>query len=1030
MKLLNTSSLLRKLGYDFHEFIQDPVIPDLSEKRFSDLIPEIANSERGRNISEARLYSHQLKTLEGLRRGSNVVLISGSGSGKTEAWFLYTALERKKTLAIYPTLALANDQIERLSEYSNAIGMKSDYLDASRNRELISRFKSGLRKYVSELDLLVTNPAFLMHEIKKMVSGRSNLQLFIQDLDLLVIDEFDFYSPREISLLLSMSRIMEELSDFQIAILTATLGNPEDLKRTLTEINGKNTIVIRGKPFRPENRVYLIIGKNLRQIWEEIREKREQFLGRDEIGEDVMEALEDFDKFKENYLKVLETAKYLGLEIPNPVADPVELIKEYCLSEEEEGLTLVFTKSIRKAEEIVKRTIVEDQSLNGRIKAHHHLISREERKKVEEEAKKGELRVLVSPRTLAQGIDIGQVLRIVHIGLPETVREFKQREGRKGRRVGIKYTETVVFPFGRWDRDLVMRGIKTFEKWTEVPLEHAIVNPENKYSLLFESMYKFLTRRKLNKEEINFLIDLGLIRRGELTPLGERTWKYLNFYEFAPPYGIKRYFSGNPIQDIGHCDLVERFQIGCFDYSSDGIVQDLRRKGRTITGVNVVPIKGIWSVDHFSYALEEYEKSKFKWGEYPDPIGDYFSGRLHSEVICVVTPPKNGFGKYTKIPNRVYWKLYGKNYRPVRVNGKTLFLRDSKSIEVIAPTGGKYEDYTYGVVLELDPREDLEWIRVGLALLFLILRLKRGISFETIVYEVHQVGERKLMGLHEPQSAGILEKLDWSSLREEVREFEMDEVSEVLLKQLDEEAHYSLVSSGMNLELAKKYSYRVIDYLTLRERIRLKFMGRELEIPKPSRAQKLFSIGALGLKLTDYSGIVYLSIFDGEEKFSSEVYVELEEPENWEGISRKIQELVNKGFQLVVYDYEELSKTLRQFNLLSLELMISGLKGLNRVLDLREKLSELGISPAPFEEVIAGIGWEKEGYSLIDVTREFERSKSKISEVGIGKWRYFTKYLSKKAISYVSEVSELTYKLKLALEQIEPVRKNPYKSYS
>mgnify|MGYP000297659454 CR=1 FL=1 len=54
----------------------------------------------------------------------------------------------------------------------------------------------------------------------------------------------------------------------QVAVLTATLGNPEELAETLTRINGRRTRIIRGKPFRPENRVYVVLGKDLRSIWE------------------------------------------------------------------------------------------------------------------------------------------------------------------------------------------------------------------------------------------------------------------------------------------------------------------------------------------------------------------------------------------------------------------------------------------------------------------------------------------------------------------------------------------------------------------------------------------------------------------------------------------------------------------------------------------------------------------------------------------------------------------------------------------
>lgn len=82
---------------------------------------------------ERRLYGHQQAAIERLAQGRNVVLATGTGSGKTEAFLLpiLCALYRERksarpkpgvrALVLYPMNALANDQRRRLGEIAQAL---------------------------------------------------------------------------------------------------------------------------------------------------------------------------------------------------------------------------------------------------------------------------------------------------------------------------------------------------------------------------------------------------------------------------------------------------------------------------------------------------------------------------------------------------------------------------------------------------------------------------------------------------------------------------------------------------------------------------------------------------------------------------------------------------------------------------------------------------------------------------------------------------------------------------------------------
>ncbi|MHC1627574.1 MAG: DEAD/DEAH box helicase, partial [Candidatus Nezhaarchaeales archaeon] len=108
---VDSSKLLSSLGYDFYSYIEPAVKPDEVDKTFNDIIPQLSS---GFPISGKKLYKHQLEAYEALTLDLNVILKSGTGSGKTEAWLLYSLKRRIPTLAVYPTLALANDQIRRI----------------------------------------------------------------------------------------------------------------------------------------------------------------------------------------------------------------------------------------------------------------------------------------------------------------------------------------------------------------------------------------------------------------------------------------------------------------------------------------------------------------------------------------------------------------------------------------------------------------------------------------------------------------------------------------------------------------------------------------------------------------------------------------------------------------------------------------------------------------------------------------------------------------------------------------------------
>jgi DEAD/DEAH box helicase domain-containing protein len=1024
--VVDTGQLLEALGYSYYRVDEPGSEPPRAGVRFADLLPQLAGAPVGSEL----LYEHQLEALARLEEGKNLVLIAGTGSGKTEAWFLYAARRGVRALALYPTLALANDQVQRLSAYCSLLGAEMVQVDAPSLQAAGGAGRRAVREKLGRALVVASNPAFLMQDLKRYASSPSKgfLVPALHRFGLLVLDELDFYSPRELALIVGMLRVLAEMGwKPQVAVLTATLSNPEEMGEILREINGREAAIVRGEPFRVPNRLYVVLGRDLEKVRTLLLQKIRD-LDKLGVGEDVKRALLDPEEFRKNAYKVVMALRALGVEADLPHADPLELLARYA---EDDGVTLVFTRSVGAAEEVARKLRQRLGPIAERVAVHHHLVSKEERKRAEEGARLGTVKVIVTPRTLVQGIDIGTVVRVVHLGLPDDVREFWQREGRKGRRRSIPFTETVIVPYTRWDRELLGRGLEALAKWVGLPLEKTLVNRGNKYSLLFSGLFKLVSTRALGlkptEEELKLLRELGLARGAELTARGRRVWRMLNFYEFGPPYGVKRVKVSDGgfeyLQEASHVDVVEKLQPGCFDYTSDFLVTNLRAtKSRWVTLVEErrPTLQTIYEHEFLAAAYEEYRRVKAQWGEESDLWRDYVRGLLRSEVICTMHPPTSGFGLYLEVPYKVVWIVDGESLRVKVAGERTYVYRPRRVIDVPSATMGRYEDYGYGRLYELDPSIDLELARLGLALVKVVLRRVFSIGLKRISYDLSAVGSRKVLVLFEDDAAGLIEKLDWLEVRRAVERYEPDELDEVLVEQVDDLAYAKLVEIGFRWELAKAHALAVLDRVVASEKVRVALGGVEVFVPRPSKSLKLLSFDTLRVPLTEDGevALVFVAMFDGEEERSFKLLKEFHLVDRASAaVVESVAGYVNEGFSVVVYDFERVNSDLGAGGLAGLRALLSGLRSEGKLLDAAELAAENLGGRVGADELASYLG-ARARYTLDDVRREHEESLKRIRQLPYAKWLQFTQYLSAKAEEYLRERARNIYLCYLALREI------------
>ena len=1008
---LNSADVLRDKGYSFYIFTQPPQLPQYSDVMIDDYLPGISSTFDW--LKGKKLYKHQYEALCSLEEGKNVVLIAGTGSGKTEAWVFYAlkkAVSNKfVALATYPTLALSNDQVNRIEKYAGKLGVSVIKIDKG-TRDEVKAIKggAGLRQAIASSKIVLTNPAFLLSDIKRFVDKQSGAYLYtvLRDLDLLVIDELDFYTPRSIALLLGMMKLLYTHLKVprQVVVMTATLSNPEEMCSFLESLNGRECVIIRGNPFNVENRTLVVLGKNLRSIWEKIQDVKKTILATGNLDKDVLKALDDYSVFERNAYRVINYLRSLGVDVPSPALSIPELLEPYV---NDHGVTIVFTRSINRAEELYRELLERNPGLMDKVAVHHHLVDRKKREEIEMKAREGRIRIIISPRTLSQGIDIGTVIRIVHVGLPEELREFRQREGRKGRRENIVFTESIVIPQGVFDINLLSKGESAFKKWLELPIEKTIVNSDNKYLYLFTGIAKLKSTwmdKNLDEKEI-----FVLRKTRVLEPDGkvdykrlDKVWFNLNFYEYSPPYGIPRSLIREdkeiPLEPIGRCDLVEKFQVGCFDLGSGGVVLKLDYgRGRNVSRVVEYELsyRTLSMLDAFKDAVEQYRDIKLRWGESPELIRDVFRAKVISVVDTVVYPPKMGFGELIKIPNRVNWVVKSDKPRLVKLADNHHVVFDQRRISLPVSTHGEYRDFTSGIMIEAMENEDPILIRLGLAYILIVLRRVYSYSISALEYSVDAVGGKVFFELHEPESSGLLEKIDWLDIRKSVEKYLPDELDLLLLSLIDDVAWTDMLTLGLDWDVPKRGALRVIDYLLLMDKIQAFFKGKQIVIPKPSKALKLLSIEIV--HLVDDSGSIpvnklFISMFDGEEAKTLYAYYPairgVTPPDSLRLLEMELfDKVLYEGYTLILPSIISMHSIADKCDLRGLKHLLNDQK-VNKV-DITQLLEKLGLNPSSIDLTIR-IGRERienltEWASISDIHKHLQKLKEKEREIDVEK---------------------------------------------
>jgi DEAD/DEAH box helicase domain-containing protein len=387
---------------------------------------------RARGIEQP--YSHQVEAVEAALHGENVVVVTPTASGKTLCYnlpVLHALLRNPDARALYlfPTKALAHDQLHELGEFIAAL--EARIRAHAYDGDTLASHRRAIRR---EAHIIVTNPDMLHTGI---LPHHTQWAETFENLHYVVIDEIHAYRGIFGSHVANVLRRLSRVCAFygsrpQFLCASATIGNPAEHAERLIEAP-VTLIDQNGAPAGEKHFVFY----NPPVVDEQLGIRRSA----------VLEA---------------------------------QAVARRFLSEDAQ--TVVFARA-RLTVEVLLTYLRDLAAGEGRlpesVRGYRGGYLPNERRTIERGLRDGSVRGVVATNALELGVDIGRLAACVMTGYPGTIASTWQQAGRAGRTTDVS-AAVLVAGGSPLDQYIVAHPRFFFERSPE----HALINPDNLIVLL------------------------------------------------------------------------------------------------------------------------------------------------------------------------------------------------------------------------------------------------------------------------------------------------------------------------------------------------------------------------------------------------------------------------------------------------------------------------------------------------------------------------------------------------------------------